>query len=213
MAETERDAWEHLSRLTKAYNSQAADLKSLQKCIDSLRELLAPVGHAEGPLRAMELLSDSLIKVRDAIGAEGASLLAVDEDTNELVFVLVHGTVNEEKLLWRRIPLSQGVAGWVAKQRKPATVNNVKTDERFFSGIDREFEHTTKSIIAAPLISQNRVLGIVEIVNKRGGQLFNLRDETIVSIVAHLGGGMLASILRGADPAATFAGASKTPPD
>ena len=157
----------------------------------------------------MKLIAVALLKVQSAMNAEGSSFLAVEEDTKELVFVVVHGAVPEDALEWRRMPMSQGIAGWVSRELRPATVNNVKADDRFFSDLDQEISFKTRSIVAAPLVSDGRLLGVIEIVNKRDGKLFTLRDESMLWILAHLSAGLLANIIGTADPAATFVGMPK----
>ena len=109
-----------------------------------------------------------------------------------------------ESLAWRRVPVSSGIVGWVARHRYPATVNQVEGDERFFPDIDQEFDHVTRSIVAAPVVLGDRLLGVVELLNKRDRELFHLRDETMVCLFAHIAAELLHDLVQDADPATTL---------
>lgn len=117
--------------------------------------------------------------------AADGSLLLLDEETDELVFVLVHGTVRET-LPGYRFDRRQGIAGWVAEHGRPAIVNDVRADPRFSSEIDVRFGFVTRSLLAVPLAARGRVLGVVEVLNKRMGEDFTEDDASLLAILATL---------------------------
>jgi sigma-B regulation protein RsbU (phosphoserine phosphatase) len=83
-----------------------------------------------------------------------------------------------------RVPADRGVAGWVMKNKKPALVNDVQKDERFYAQIDRASGYKTRSMLAVPLDSRGRIIGVVEMINKRDGAGFTERDQEIASAFA-----------------------------
>ena len=83
-----------------------------------------------------------------------------------------------------RVPADRGVAGWVMKNKKPALVNDVQKDERFYAQIDRASGYKTKSMLAVPLDTRGRIIGVVEMINKRDGSGFTERDQEIASALA-----------------------------
>jgi GAF domain-containing protein len=91
--------------------------------------------------------------------------LQQDPETGELVFILVHGELQQE-LPGRRIPGDAGVAGWVAVNRTPVIVNEPRQDWRFSFQVDEEFAFLTQSIMCLPLEAGERLLGVMELVNK-----------------------------------------------
>ena len=103
----------------------------------------------------------------------------LDEKTNELVFEVAVGEKGEQ-IRKMKIPVGQGVAGWVAQTRQPKIVTDASADERFFRGVDEKTGFQTRSIMATPLISRGRLIGVVEIINKLGGLPFDERDLDIL---------------------------------
>ena len=64
------------------------------------------------------LLSQVLAMASSAVRARESSLLVLDEDTNELVFVISRGSLEPNALAWKRLPSGEGIAGWVAQNRR-----------------------------------------------------------------------------------------------
>jgi GAF domain-containing protein len=131
----------------------------------------------------MALLEKTLSYAMQVLGARDGSVLILDEETGELVFVLVLGTVRE-KLPGYRIPRHDGIAGWVVEHREPLIINNVHSDMRFSSRIDEAFDFETHSMVCAPLISRGKVLGVVEVLNKSGNLNFEETDQDLLSVLA-----------------------------
>lgn len=65
-----------------------------------------------------------------------------------------------------RLPLNEGIAGWVAKNKQPLSISDVQKDPRFCSRIDQEIKFVSKSILCVPLLIKDRVIGVVEAINK-----------------------------------------------
>jgi GAF domain-containing protein len=100
--------------------------------------------------------------------------LLVDEDTGELTF----NVSSEEtgRLVEQRIPAGRGVAGWVVEHGQPLAIDDVSKDSRFYGGIDTAVGSTTKNLLAVPLMVKDRVIGVLEAINKRGGAAFSPSD-------------------------------------
>lgn len=131
----------------------------------------------------MTLLDKTLYYALTVLDAHDGALLLRDEDTNELVFVLVQGSVHET-LPGYRIPGNEGIAGWVAEHREPVIVNNVRGDPRFSPQVDQTFKFETHKLVCVPLIARDRVLGVIEVLNKSGGQDFAEADVDLLSLLA-----------------------------
>lgn len=139
----------------------------------------------------MGLLDKTLSYAIGVLGASDGSLMLLDEDTGDLVFVLVHGQVREV-LPGYRIRGDEGIAGWIAQHGEPALVNNPRSDPRFSVRVDQAFNFETRSLIGAPLITRHKVLGVVEVVNKvtPPGE-FAPTDVNLLSILALLAASVL----------------------
>ena len=65
-----------------------------------------------------------------------------------------------------KFPLSMGICGWVATHRETAVINDVSKDPRFNGEVDHITQFKTLSVLAAPVLSDGRLLGVIELVNR-----------------------------------------------
>jgi len=130
-----------------------------------------------------ELLQTIMQTAAALLQAGAASLLLYDEVNKELTFeVAVGDTADQVKTL--RMPADKGIAGWVLKNQKPVVVGEVHKDKRFSDSIDRALGLTTHSLLAVPLNSRDRVLGVIEVINKKTKTGFTERDLEVASAFA-----------------------------
>lgn len=139
----------------------------------------------------LKLLDQILQAALGSIQAQDGSLLLVDEETQELSFVVVHGSVRT-KLVGHRIPLGLGIAGWVAQHGEPVIVPNVQTDPRFSSRVDQAFHFKTRSMICVPIVFNGRVFGVIQAINKSNGKEFVNGDLLMLNVVAQLAAAAIA---------------------
>jgi GAF domain-containing protein len=158
-----------------ALRDYLAGLRALQRAAESITA-------EEEPLALLDKILYSALTVVDS--ANG-SILLLDEEKNELLFAIVHGELGQT-LPGHRIPADTGIAGWVATHREPQIVNNVRADQRFFSYIDELFHFQTYSLLCVPMISRDRLLGVIEVLNKFNQQDFNEADVDLLSTVAYI---------------------------
>lgn len=180
-----------LSRLERDNLRLRNEIFALRQFIGSMENVVDAIESPLPETELMDLLSGVLRHALEAINAKDGSLLVLDEDTEELVFVLTRGDIPQEQLAWRRLPSGEGIAGWVAQNRKATIVNDVQTDNRFFRQVDDELGFQTHSILAAPLIGGGQVLGVIEVLNKRGEHWFNIGDQTLLTLVCRFAGELL----------------------
>ncbi len=116
-------------------------------------------------------------------GPSNWSVLLVDGKNEELVFAVVVGRA-AEALQGRRIPISEGVAGWVVRHGKPAIIEATESDSRFSERIDGISGFTTESVIAVPLVAGGKVFGAIELLNRLDGHSFSAFDMRVLSTIA-----------------------------
>jgi len=117
--------------------------------------------------------------------AEASTLMLVDEAKGELVFKIPAGPA-EHVLREQRMPIDQGVAGWVAMHGEPLIIPDVSIDNRFYKQIDSLSGFHTRSIMAVPLQVKGRTIGIAEVINKTNGGAFTSDDLQWLSILTPL---------------------------
>jgi len=198
MTETEvndQDRLERRERLRHENLSLEQEADQLRQFMDSMVKLIEAVERPKRESEALTLLGQVLDSAIRAIGAKDGSLLVPDDQTGELVFVLVQGQSTKDNLVGRRLPAGRGIAGWVAEHRRGTTVNNVPADERFYPELDVELDYRTSSLLAAPLLGGNRLLGVVEVINKQDGKLFSTGNLTLLTLMCRFAGELLHSLI------------------
>ncbi len=131
-------------------------------------ELLLEVGRLlSSKLELSDLLTSVLELSTRVVDAESASLLLLDEKTQELYFDVALGLGPEAAKM--RLPLGQGIAGSVAKSRAPEIINEVRKDARWSPAMDANTGFVTRSILAVPMLIKGHLVGVLEAINKNGG--------------------------------------------
>lgn len=170
----------------KRENEDLKDQNSrLWKVIHSLNELQCNPQVITSPSDLIEMVMNILTIALDAVESENGSIMLLDEESDELVFVAVVGDSAEE-LTDYRIPAGSGVAGWVNLHKKAALVADVRKDDRWISAVDQSIGFHTQSLMAVPLILENRILGVMEVVNSLSEDHFNDKDLDLLQLVARL---------------------------
>ena len=159
--------------------------KRLWTVIKTLNELEFNLHTFSTSSELLDMIMNILSIALDAVGSDNGSMLLMDEETDELVFVAVIGDRDEE-LSGYRIPADSGVAGWVNRTRKAALVPDVRKDDRWISAVDQSIGFHTRSLMAVPLVLGDRVLGVMEVVNALPEKHFNDRDLALIQLVARL---------------------------
>jgi Nif-specific regulatory protein len=133
-----------------------------------------------------ELVPFVIAKCREALHAEAASVLLLDRERNELYFPYVSDENSSvEGVLSRlRVPADRGIAGAAMMSGKPIVLADAQNDPRFYRDIDRETGAVTRSIMAMPLISGHGAIGVIEVLNRRGGKSFDAADLTLLEAVS-----------------------------
>ncbi|NJN43545.1 MAG: GAF domain-containing protein [Anaerolineae bacterium] len=122
-----------------------------------------------------------------AVRAEEGSLLLLDEEAKELVFVDVVG-LNREMLIGTRMPANQGIVGEAISSRRPLLVQDVRQEPQWYPQVDELLGFVTLSVICVPVMDRGQVLGAIELVNKQNESVFDEDDQDVLLLVARLAG-------------------------
>jgi phosphoserine phosphatase RsbU/P len=183
----------HILRNLKAENT---DLKGelsavkdenqdLWRVIRALNQLDIDLESFTGPADLMGMVMKILNIALESVESDNGSILLLDDDTEELVFVAVIGD-RQQELTDFRIPADSGVAGWVRINKRPTLVQDVRKDDRWISAVDQSIGFNTRSLMAVPLVMGERVLGVMEVVNALPEDHFNEKDLTLLELIARL---------------------------
>ena len=154
--------------------------------LDKERELVVLDEVGRTIISSLELktvLNIIMEKTRELVQSEAWSLLLIDEMTQELHCSVAIGehAANFQQF---KLKLGEGVAGWVAREGKPMVVHDVSEDPRFFNEMDLHLGFQTNSILCVPLETRGKILGVLEVINKKGGGQFSDGDLNLVTKLA-----------------------------
>jgi HD-GYP domain-containing protein (c-di-GMP phosphodiesterase class II) len=112
--------------------------------------------------------------------SDAGSVLLTENST--LIFKIVKGEKASE-LVGKTVEKGKGIAGWVAEKGVTLRVPNALSDERFNPEVDEITGYQTKSILAIPLIMKSDIIGVIELLNRRG-EYYSEKDEEIITYLA-----------------------------
>ena len=149
----------------------------------ALERLLEISGLLNSTLKLDELLGTIMGSATELLGAETSSLLLLDEEAGELTVEVATGDPGEA-VMRQKVPAGQGIAGWVVEHGEPVVVADPRSDPRFYGGVDEQSGFETKSILAVPMTTRERTIGVIEVINKREGA-FDERDVRLARALAN----------------------------
>lgn len=149
-------------------NAPDSELREALRRAAAAAGLATPVGHSE----LLQMIVEAAAHV---IGARGGSLLLVDEGAEELVFEVAVGAEAPE-LSGMRIPLGEGIAGLVAVTGHPMALSDARGDPRVSDDVSRTIGYVPDALLCVPLEYDDRVIGVLELVDKRDGTTFTGAD-------------------------------------
>jgi signal transduction histidine kinase len=130
-----------------------------------------------------EVLTELLSRTYNIMEVEDGSVLLLEEGSGDLISQVILGSLAKATKPFR-IPKGQGIAGQVAESGVPTIVNNAKDDPRHFTKIDEDTGFVTESILCVPLLTRDKIVGVLEVFNKQSGP-FTEQDEQLLSSIAN----------------------------
>jgi signal transduction histidine kinase len=148
-----------------------AQINSYQKLINISCDLASELD--------LNILLSKIVNAASEISdSEEASILMFDPAKNTLYF---QAATNLDTQLNRGlvVPLEDSIAGWIVKNQEPVIVDDPQKDTRHFNNIDNITNIKTDSLLGIPLLSKGKVIGVLEVINKRGGK-FTQEDQDVL---------------------------------
>ncbi|HSK65628.1 MAG TPA: GAF domain-containing protein, partial [Anaerolineales bacterium] len=156
-----------------------AEIKT--QTLDSYLRLIEISRDLASTLDLDTLLNDIVRASADITHAEAASILLYDDTSRQLYFQ-VATNIDEPTMRGFVVPLEKSIAGWVVTNRKSVRIDDAHKDLRFFSDIEQTIGYSTKSLLGIPLITKNKVVGVLEVLNKKRGR-FSDADESMLTVL------------------------------
>jgi GAF domain-containing protein len=150
---------------------------------DELRDAVA-AGVLGAEKNYRELLQSIVEVARAIFHAKASSIFLLDEESDELVFEAVAGE-GSESLVGRRFPSSTGIAGFVLVSRQPLVIEDVLEDPRFSRETAESTGFVPKGLMAVPLLHEERVLGVLEVLDRPSDARFTLAEMDLLGLFAN----------------------------
>lgn len=156
-----------------------AEIKT--QTLDSYLRLIEISRDLASTLDLDTLLDDIVRASADITHAEAASILLYDDTARQLYFQ-VATNIDEPTMRGLVVPLEKSIAGWIVTNRKAVRIDDAHKDLRFFSDVEQTVGYATKSMLGIPLITKNKVVGVLEVLNKKRGR-FTDPDESMLTVL------------------------------
>jgi GAF domain-containing protein len=148
-----------------------------------LSALADAMGPAFAPTQTADLLETIAGTAKELFGAAACSLGLLTEDESEIVF---HTTVGAgaEEFRGTRMAAGKGIAGWVAMTGQPMAVSELRRDQRFAVDVAEQSGYVPDAILAVPIATDDRVLGVLEVLDRDASRPDADQDIRLVTLFA-----------------------------
>jgi GAF domain-containing protein len=170
-----------MAAMTKANDNPETKLSSMLK---RLLTVIEASGRAYLPRSNDELLESIIQAAARIFHAGAASILLVNEQEKMLEFKVACG-VSDRDLVGEKFPMNKGIAGYVVMTGQPLSISNVMQDARFNQDFAKSTGYVPKSILAMPMKSGERVIGVIEVLDKINADSFGIQDMELLGMFAH----------------------------
>lgn len=166
---------------------------SPDELLTELGELANSLGPAVRPAGTDELLRSLTETARRLFGAAACSLALLSDDESELVYTVAAGE-GAEDVTGLRIPVTQGIAGWVVQSGQPIAVSDVAHDPRFSRQVAEQTGYVPQAILVVPVQTRHRMLGVISLLDRDARRPGAEQDMALLSLFADQAALALASV-------------------
>lgn len=152
-----------------------------EKTLHDLVELSSLINSS---LDINDVLNHSMRFVEGMMNAEASSIFELDPERDELFFRVARGgsSVRTKRI---RMKVGEGVVGWVARSGEPLLVPDTSRERRFSGKVDEQTGFRTRSLVALPIRNKGRIVGVLEVLNKRGPHPFDDEDIEVLTLATN----------------------------
>lgn len=159
-------------------------LSDSQKRARQLSKLNEITRNLTGTLELEPLLHNMLQSAVSILNCEAGSLFLMDENSDDLIFRVTVGPI-AANLVGQRIPAAEsGILGRAVQTRAPVIENEPQRSGARFLVPDQEAGFTSRSLLAVPMQAKDRVLGVLEVINRKDGLPFVMEDQELLQAFA-----------------------------
>ncbi len=159
--------------------SQQEENRRLKRAVEEL-SILNDLARAIGAsVNLQDIMRTIIHRSIRAIRAEQGVITLVDHRSQDVMKTLVRTMASS--LESPQYHFSQSLLGWMHLNKKPLTVNDPRTDERF-RGV--QWDESIRSLLCVPMMVKSTLVGVLTVYNKRDGATFTDEDQRLLAIIA-----------------------------
>ena len=162
--------------------SQIDKLHAIQRTLEALNQLVEISLVMNSTVQIEPLLHYIMESACEVTTSDAASILLMDRHTNELRFEASTGR-DAQELLGMVVPREGSIAGSIIAGGKAVIIDDVSSDPRHYRQVDQKISFHTESILGVPMFIRDKLVGVIEVLNKRGGR-FTDEDVRHITIMA-----------------------------
>lgn len=164
----------------------------IEKKVPRRLKRLMEAHQSTADMESLEVLLPRLLDLaRNVTEAEAASFLLYNPKRDVLEFAAIRdesvgdrgGEILKSSV---ELKMGEGIAGWVAANREPVIVHDVQSDPRFFNEADRMTGFVTRNLLCVPLQYGDELLGVINVLNSKDRDCFDVVDEELLECFADL---------------------------
>jgi GAF domain-containing protein len=197
-----------------------------ESTLAELASLATLAGPAFAPPESAQLLEAIAFTAKELFGAAACSIGLLTEDETEIVFTTATGA-GSEAFVGTRIDSGTGIAGWVASSGQPVALSGLREEHRFARDVAEGSGYVPDEILAVPIATEDRVLGVLELLDRDADRAQSDQDMRLLllfanqaalaiqaaQVFAHLGRSLLEAAARLAPGEALTAAIQTAPED
>jgi signal transduction histidine kinase len=145
-----------------------------------LTALLKSSALINSSLHTDDVLNFAMKAAEEFMEAEASSVFELEPAKGDISVRLARGKKGVF-MASKRLRPGEGIAGWVIQSGESMIVPDVKREPRFSYRLDRETGFTTRSLICVPLTIRDRIIGALQVLNKKGGGSFTEEDAELLT--------------------------------
>ena len=161
------------TRLIQVTEQRAKQLNMLNEISRSLTSTL----------EIKPLLDQILKSATEILNCDAGSLFMIDESSGELVFEVTAGPV-ADNLVGMRLPPGTGIVGRSVDNAQPIIANDVQHFENWSDSTDKQTGFVTRDLLVVPMQVKDKIIGVIEIINKKDGSPFTSDDQELLATFA-----------------------------
>lgn len=147
-------------------------------------KLLYDVGSRLNSIRDEDLLLDNILELIDLhLQIDRCSLMILDPRKNALCIKKAVGMDNVD-ISGVRVPVGEGIAGYVAAGARPLLIRDISTEPHLVPRENRQHQYTTNSLLSVPLVAEGKVIGVINVNNRKDGLPFTEADQALLTAIA-----------------------------